>query len=95
MSLTLNSTIQAVLQQRNCLACHAVDKKVVGPSFNDIATRYAAELKTNQGQLSLSSRIRFGSVGTWGPVPMPSNPTITPAEVESVLTWLSNPPPKK
>jgi cytochrome c551/c552 len=95
VSLTFTPTIQALLQQRYCLSCHALDRKVVGPSFNDIATRYSAELKTNAGQLGLASRIRLGSTGVWGQIPMPPNPSILQEEAQAVVTWLSNPPPKK
>ena len=70
---------------KNCLACHAVDKKVVGPSYKDIAAKYASD-KDAAGKLA--KKIREGGVGVWGQIPMPPQPAITDAELSSVVDWL-------
>lgn len=75
----------AIAKDANCLACHGVDQKLVGPSFREVAQRYkdnktAAEL--------LSGRVRNGAQGTWGPVPMPGNPTLQDGEIRSVIEWI-------
>jgi cytochrome c551/c552 len=87
----------AILQSRNCLACHAIDKKLVGPSFQDIANKYrssAVPLTTLQAQLQTS--ILQGSVGRWGQVPMPPRTNITADELTTIVNWLLvRTPPKK
>jgi cytochrome c551/c552 len=75
----------ALAKDANCLACHAVEQKLVGPSFADIAKRY----KDDKAALDLlSGRVRNGAQGTWGPVPMPGNSTLADAEIRSVVTWI-------
>ena len=70
---------------KNCLACHAVDKKLVGPSFKDIATKY-----TDQKDMAdkLADKIIKGGAGVWGPVPMPGNAQITPEESKRLASWV-------
>lgn len=70
--------------KKNCLACHAVDHKVVGPAYKDVAARY----KGRKDALAyLAGRVRNGSQGDWGPVPMPANP-VTEDEARQLVTWV-------
>ncbi|GAB7126773.1 cytochrome C-551 [Silvimonas sp. JCM 19000] len=75
---------EALAQAKNCLACHAVDHKVVGPAYKDVAARY----KGRKDALAyLAGRVRNGSQGDWGPVPMPANP-VTEDEARQLVTWV-------
>ncbi len=84
--LGLVSTAQAsadLARSKNCLACHAVDRKLVGPSFKDIANRY-----TEKDSIQLSTAIRKGGSGKWGPIPMPANTQVSEAEAKSLVDWI-------
>jgi cytochrome c len=70
-------------KSKNCLACHAVDKKLVGPSFKDVASRY-----TQKDVSQLAASIRKGGAGKWGPIPMPANPQVSEAEATALATWV-------
>ncbi len=72
----------ALLGKHNCTACHAQDRKVVGPSFNDIAKKYAG--KTDY----LSSKIKSGGSGVWGPIPMPAQ-TAPDGDIKTIANWLA------
>lgn len=72
-------------QKKNCMACHAVDKKLVGPAFKDVAAKYAAD-KEAAGKLA--TKIIKGGTGVWGQIPMPANPQVTDAEAKQLATWV-------
>lgn len=79
---------QALAQSKNCMACHAVDKKMVGPSYKDVAAKYAAD---KDAVKMLSEKIQKGSTpgkGNWGAVPMPANPQVTEAEATKLAAWV-------
>lgn len=68
-----------------CTACHAVDSKVVGPSFKDVAAKYRGQ----QGaEKHLMSSVKNGSSGVWGSTPMPPNPTVSDADLNAMLKWI-------
>ena len=71
-------------KSKNCLACHAVDKKVVGPAYQDVAKKYAGD---KNAAATLAKRIKGGS-GVWGPVPMPANPQVSDAEAKKLAAWV-------
>ena len=74
------------LAQKNaCTACHAVDKKLVGPSYQEVAKKYAGQ-KDAVAQLSAS--IRKGGSGKWGAVPMPAQPALSDADVKTLAEWV-------
>lgn len=75
----------ALAQRKNCLACHAIGKPLMGPSFRDIAGRYAA--RTDAADY-LAQSIVNGSVGVWGNVPMPANTQLTSAEAHTLAQWV-------
>ncbi len=70
---------------KNCLACHAVDKKVVGPSYKEVAAKYASD---KQAADKLAKKIREGGVGVWGQIPMPANPQVNEAEAKTLAAWV-------
>ena len=72
-------------KQKNCLACHAVDKKLVGPSYKDVAAKYKGD---KDAATKLAKKIREGGVGVWGQVPMPANPQVNEQEAASLAKWV-------
>jgi|SRR6267142_553195 cytochrome c len=70
---------------KNCLACHAVDKKLVGPAYKDVAAKYAND---KDAAAKLAKKIREGGVGVWGQVPMPANPQVNEAEAATLAKWV-------
>jgi cytochrome c len=76
---------QALATSKNCMACHAVDRKLVGPSFKDVAKKYAAD-KTAVDKLA--AKVIKGGSGVWGPVPMPANPQVNEADAKKLSAWV-------
>lgn len=76
---------QALASSKNCMACHAVDKKLVGPSYKDVAAKYKND-KTAAGKLAL--KVIKGGGGVWGAVPMPANPQVSEADAKKLVTWI-------
>ncbi len=76
---------QALATAKNCMACHAVDKKLVGPSYKDVAAKYASD-KTAVDKLA--AKIVKGGSGVWGPVPMPANAQVNDAEAKKLAAWI-------
>ena len=76
---------QALAQSKNCMACHSVDKKVVGPAFKDIAKKFGGQAGAAD---MLAQKIVKGSSGVWGPVPMPANTQVSEAEAKTLANWV-------
>lgn len=76
---------QALAQSKNCMACHAVDKKLVGPSFKDVAAKYAGQKDAAD---KLATKVIKGGSGVWGPVPMPANPQVNEADAKKLVAWV-------
>jgi cytochrome c len=72
-------------KQKNCLACHAVDKKLVGPAYKDVAAKYAND---KDAATRLAKKVREGGVGVWGQIPMPANPQVNEAESLQLVKWV-------
>ena len=72
-------------KQKNCLACHAVDKKLVGPSYKDVAAKYAGQKSAED---KLVQKVMKGGAGAWGPVPMPANPQVSEADAKTLVKWV-------
>jgi cytochrome c len=85
--LSANSALanQDLAQKRNCLSCHALDKKIVGPAYKDVAAKYA---KDKDAVTKLAEKIQKGGSGVWGPLPMPPNTTVTPEEAKTLAKWV-------
>jgi len=71
-------------QKKNCMACHATDKKLVGPSYKDVAAKYASD---KDAVAKLATKIQKGGTGVWGQIPMPPNP-VSDAEAKQLATWV-------
>jgi cytochrome c len=74
----------ALANAKNCMACHAIDKKLVGPSYKEVAAKYAGQ-KDAVDKLAL--KIMKGGAGVWGPVPMPANTQVNEAEAKKLAAW--------
>ncbi|MEY4294471.1 MAG: hypothetical protein RLY82_159 [Pseudomonadota bacterium] len=68
-----------------CMACHAADKKVLGPSYLDVAKKYEKE---KDAVSKLAASIKAGGAGKWGPVPMPAQAALSDADAKSLATWI-------
>ena len=79
------SADEALANSKNCLACHQLDKKLVGPAYKDIAAKY----RTDSGaEAKLAKKVREGGIGVWGQVPMAPNPAVTEAEARTLVKWI-------
>ncbi|TWG79502.1 cytochrome c [Cupriavidus gilardii J11] len=76
---------QQIATKNACMGCHQVDKKLVGPSYKDVAAKYKGD---KNAMAYLSKKVKGGGAGVWGPVPMPANPTISDADLQTVLEWV-------
>jgi cytochrome c len=68
-----------------CMACHAVDKKVLGPSYLDVAKKYAGQ---KDAEASLIKNIKAGGAGKWGPIPMPAQAALSDADTKTLADWI-------
>lgn len=76
---------QALAKSKNCMACHAVEKKLVGPSYKDVANKYAGQ---GDAVNKLAAKIVKGGSGVWGPIPMPANNQVSEAEAQKLAAWI-------
>lgn len=76
---------QALATSKNCMACHAVDKKLVGPSYKDVAKKYAGQKDAAD---KLAAKIMKGGSGVWGAIPMPANTQVNEAEAKKLAAWV-------
>lgn len=76
---------EALAKAKNCLACHAVDKKIVGPAYKDVAKKHGNDA-TKAG--ALADKIMKGGSGVYGAVPMPANPQVSKEEATKLATWI-------
>ena len=76
---------EALAQQSGCLACHTVDKKLVGPSYKDIAAKY----RTDKGaEANLFKKVKEGGKGAWGDIPMPPNAHVKDQDIKTIVKWI-------
>lgn len=73
-------------QKSNCMACHAVDKKVMGPAYQDVAKKYKGDKAAEE---TLIKKVKAGGAGVWGPIPMPPNsPRVSDADIKTLVEWV-------
>jgi cytochrome c len=75
---------EALAKKHNCLACHQVDKKAIGPAYRDIAKKYKGQNVAAQ----LEQKVKKGGVGVWGQIPMPPNPAVPEGDVKKLVDWI-------
>ena len=76
---------QELLKKNNCIACHAADKKLVGPSYKAVADRYRGQTDAAD---KLAKKIRAGGAGVWGAIPMPPHPQVSEADAKTMATYI-------
>lgn len=76
---------QALATKKNCMACHAVDKKLVGPAYKEVAAKYKGDKAAAD---KLAAKVIKGGSGAWGAVPMPANPQVSEAEAKTLVAWV-------
>ena len=76
---------QALATAKNCMACHAVDKKLVGPAYKEVAKKYAGDKAAAD---KLAAKVMKGGSGVWGAIPMPANPQVNDAEAKKLVAWI-------
>jgi cytochrome c len=79
------TTTADLAKAKNCMVCHALTSKVVGPAYNSVAAKYAGQ---KDAEDKLTKKVLIGGYGVWGPVPMPANPQVTEAEARTLVKWV-------
>jgi len=74
-----------LMKKSGCNACHAVDKKIVGPGFKEVAAKYKGDAKA---EAMLVDKVKKGGVGTWGQVPMPPNAAVKDDDIKALVKWI-------
>ena len=72
-------------QKSGCTACHAVDKKLVGPAYKEVAAKYKGD---KAAPAKLEEKVKKGGVGVWGQIPMPPNSQVSDADVKKLVAWV-------
>ncbi|MCC7082940.1 MAG: c-type cytochrome [Burkholderiales bacterium] len=76
---------EALMKKNACNACHAVDKKLVGPAYKEVAAKYRGQKDIAP---KLVDKVKKGGVGVWGKVPMPPNPNVKDADAKELVDWI-------
>ena len=76
---------QELATKNACTACHAVDKKLVGPAYKDVAAKYRSD---KDAEAKLAEKVKKGGVGVWGQVPMPPNANVKDEDVKTLVKWI-------
>ncbi|PQV45166.1 c-type cytochrome [Paraburkholderia sp. BL21I4N1] len=83
---------QSIANANACMGCHAVDRKLVGPSFQQIAAKYKGDA---QAPAKLASKVKNGGSGVWGMIPMPAHQSMSDADIRTVVDWVLKGAPSK
>ena len=76
---------EELAKKNACTACHAVDKKIVGPAFKEVAAKYRGD---KAAQAKLEDKVKKGGSGVWGQVPMPPNSAVPDKDIKTLVTWI-------
>ena len=76
---------EELAKSKNCMACHATDKKLVGPAYKEVAAKYAGQKDAVD---KLAQKVMKGGSGVWGPVPMPANPQVNESDAKTLVQWV-------
>jgi cytochrome c len=76
---------EELAKKQGCTACHAIDKKLVGPAYKDVAAKYRGD---KDAEAKLVDKVKKGGVGVWGQVPMPPNTTVKDEDVKTLVKWI-------
>jgi cytochrome c len=80
-----NAKAEAMMKKDGCAACHTIDKKLVGPAYIDVAAKYKGD---KNAVATLSKRVKEGSTGIWGQIPMPPNAAVSQSDITELVTWI-------
>ena len=80
-----NAAAEALMKKDGCAACHAVDKKIIGPAYVEVATKYKGDAGA---AAKLVKKVKEGGSGVWGPVPMPPNAAASDADIKNLVDWI-------
>ena len=75
----------ALAKKYMCLTCHTLDKKLVGPSYHDVAAKYKGD---KSAEAKLVDKVKKGGVGVWGQIPMPPNDKVPDADLKELVKWI-------
>ena len=86
-AVAAHADADAILNKAGCMACHAKDKKILGPAFKDVAAKYKGD---KDAVTKLTEKVRKGGSGVWGPIPMPANgpEKINDADLKAAVEWV-------
>ena len=76
---------EALAKKYNCLTCHTVSKKLIGPAYKDVAAKYKGD---GSAEAKLVAKVKNGSAGTWGQIPMPPNAAVPDGDVKTLVKWI-------
>lgn len=80
------SANQALAQKSGCMACHSIDKKILGPAYKDVAAKYKGDASA---EAKLVAKVKAGGSGVWGPMPMPANsPQVKDNDIKTIVKWI-------
>jgi len=80
-----NKAAEELMKKDGCAACHAVDKKVIGPAYQEVAAKYKGDAKA---EAMLVDKVKKGGVGVWGQIPMPPNAQVPEADIKNLVGWI-------
>ena len=80
-----NAAAQAMMAKDGCAACHSIDKKIVGPAYQDVAAKYKGD---KDAVAKLADKVKKGGVGVWGQIPMPPNVQVSDGDIKDLVTWV-------
>jgi cytochrome c len=80
-----NKAADELMKKDGCAACHAVDKKIVGPAYQEVAAKYKGDAGA---AAKLADKVKKGGVGVWGQIPMPPNAQVSDADVKNLVAWI-------
>ncbi len=80
-----NAAAEALMKKDGCAACHSIDKKIVGPAYVEVAAKYKGD---KSAVALLTKRVKEGSTGVWGPIPMPPNAATSEADARELVNWI-------
>jgi len=80
-----NAAAEAMMKKDGCAACHAIDKKLVGPAYVDVAAKYKGD---KDAVAKLTKKVKEGGSGVWGQIPMPPNSATPTADITDLVTWI-------
>ena len=80
-----NAQAEALMKKDGCAACHAIDKKIVGPAYVEVSAKYKGD---KNAQATLEKKVKEGGVGVWGQIPMPPNSQVPAGDINQLVSWI-------